>query len=1258
MNIAKQNNQNTTASAQAHCGKGNSCINISKPCSIEDHLAALAQQSEMAQVLFGIWIGDKLRMSKMLSLISSPPFQTFSDHGAGHSEMILSIMTRILGDRLCLLGATDTWMLLQVAYRHDLGMYVEYKDIQQALLSSGFVQCLKKSLYDSKEDVVIAAKHVNAQLDELKLRYENLGDTTKLQPDLTRHLMIILARFFREGHAERSKKMLITEMEEAVDHLVPMRIWRLVADICAGHSGGKTTEDALKLPYKEMGLDNDEIHPRLLQVLLRLGDTLDLDNNRFNNYQLAQWGIERDAPFEAQAHIRKHKSLIHIHVDALNISLKARINYPDTKRPASSEIMPDQEYRKRIEEKKQLFQFESYSANRVRRELLSEEQKLTEKIFELEKQRQYDYKVSQIKCAASRLVGRYMAEVKEELAFFAVNWQDIVPKYFSGSAPKFNGSDSGIWWSTKRLDEEIVDLQYSISHQRASDIMQGASLYGDMDFNSNLFGIKYYHKLIFLREFVQNGMDAMKMQLFKNIKDKRYGTYEDLAEKNPKDWKLFDVLEIVTALKHFAMTIEVHYRLQDSTLVFCIIDNGCGIDKTTMQQMKEVGAKQPADVLAEVASMPEWLRPNGAFGIGMQSVYAVTKQFTGVSQAYTDQKKHILMFEYNKDGGTLFAEEMVDGDEIENSRYEKYKYGTMFEVEIPRKLIVDDHIFEGVTPFEYNITTVFKEIKEKVELFLGRDFFPLHLRFYVDDVEVTGDRELKAEYKSAFDHIYKMYKNDRCSFENKQSITCLVNENGNAGNIDSSKDIILTYNKQQNMLVEIKFTERPATKYSYRGLFVPEVENTGIFLYPGCELMVHHWGGSAEDTLVVSRNKLITAAKPHVYQAITASVDEALGIFANFLKEKAELDKSELYVPKNVTGFIEALFHYNVRATNYAISTTQNLVDFGTIYKLLENSLTGTHSGLYIHSSPDDERESYIRADKVPDTQIYKSSFTNLWYIQSRVKNVCKDMPLFYCFSNEPTNGGFILYDNHIQCLFAQQANICISEITLCTLTVNKYPHWLYRLSDAAVDEIKATDDTQHKIIIHALTSALGNVNGDKTHSTKTVKSWRFDYPLQGFLEGRIVVPGFEIFRGLNVRTLPMFNDTFNEPSVLTQLGNYFIWPFSNEQLESIKSWVQDTYKKLKCPKETDKLKHPDFTYLKNCKTIAEGLSKDNQDYSALISFVADNLSSDIREPLRKSAQLDYAARKALEEEIRNRYENIILKILWPAYIYDFFIPS
>ena len=83
------------------------------------------------------WDFDKKIIPKALQNIGQL-FPHFSRHDHSHSNQILINIERILGDRVFLLSATDTWLLLEAAYWHDIGMVVPRKSFEEAIYSEDF----------------------------------------------------------------------------------------------------------------------------------------------------------------------------------------------------------------------------------------------------------------------------------------------------------------------------------------------------------------------------------------------------------------------------------------------------------------------------------------------------------------------------------------------------------------------------------------------------------------------------------------------------------------------------------------------------------------------------------------------------------------------------------------------------------------------------------------------------------------------------------------------------------------------------------------------------------------------------------------------------------------------------------------------------------------------------------------------------------------------------------------------------------------
>lgn len=98
---------------------------------IEEHFKELATRSNVNQELFACWQMSKIEYSKLLDNIKlSYPY--FSQHDSSHSQNIIQNIERLLGNEgISNLGITDSWLLLECAYIHDLGMILDMEKVKR-----------------------------------------------------------------------------------------------------------------------------------------------------------------------------------------------------------------------------------------------------------------------------------------------------------------------------------------------------------------------------------------------------------------------------------------------------------------------------------------------------------------------------------------------------------------------------------------------------------------------------------------------------------------------------------------------------------------------------------------------------------------------------------------------------------------------------------------------------------------------------------------------------------------------------------------------------------------------------------------------------------------------------------------------------------------------------------------------------------------------------------------------------------------------
>lgn len=202
--------------------------------------------------------------------------------------------------------------------------------------------------------------------------------------------------------------------------------------------------------------------------------------------------------------------------------------------------------------------------------------------------------------------------LEKEIEFLTLNWSKIVPKNLGGYAPEFDKKELLL----KGIPdiEGTTDLKLQISQEKAFDIIEGYNIYDD--------------KFVFIREVIQNALDATKLKLWQDLKN---GIYDFAIKRkdvlnNLRELKPFDLSEEI--YKNYMINIDLR-TLDNGDVEFKIQDRGIGIDVEGFKRISQV-AMSNTDyriLKKDISEMPRWLRPTAGFGIGMQTIYLVADSF-------------------------------------------------------------------------------------------------------------------------------------------------------------------------------------------------------------------------------------------------------------------------------------------------------------------------------------------------------------------------------------------------------------------------------------------------------------------------------------------------------------------------------------------------------------------------------------------------------------------------------------------------------
>lgn len=278
-------------------------------------------KDEGCSILVSKWNYDSTLIPEALETIPLI-FPHFSKHNKSHSETILNNIVNVLGKNVIeQLSSTDLWLILESAYCHDLGMVITVEMINAALQDGSFLKYFRSVLADPFHEMYKYAAFYAIKDGKLVLKQ---NDFSLMMYDSVRFLM---SDYFRSRHADNSLKAIAnTDSVLALDlpkAIVPTRLISMMGAVCRSHT--LNFNEVMSLPQVENGIATDMAHPRFVACLLRLGDILDIDNNRFSDVFMKTIS---EIPEISQLHKDKHLSITHLRIDSKYIEVNAKCKSP------------------------------------------------------------------------------------------------------------------------------------------------------------------------------------------------------------------------------------------------------------------------------------------------------------------------------------------------------------------------------------------------------------------------------------------------------------------------------------------------------------------------------------------------------------------------------------------------------------------------------------------------------------------------------------------------------------------------------------------------------------------------------------------------------------------------------------------------------------------------------------------------------------------------------------------------------------------
>mgnify|MGYP000071548490 FL=1 len=843
------------------------------PYKLEQHLVEICNSNETYHKLWAAWdINKKMCQDVLSTVVMNYPHYT--NHDVSHCEAIITNIEMLLGEKaIRALSPTDTWLLLHAAYLHDIGMVIECKKIERNWESREFQEYLHE-MEDSNDDSMAKnAKFINSLGDKLGKK-ENVSSW----PVHVRNAVtILIAEYYRRQHAETSGSYVkdmgsMFHLDFSFNNLIQERLIQLLGDIICLHT--QSGRKILDLDYRTNGFNADYAHPRFIAQMLRMGDLLDADNNRFNSTNEFVFG---EIPDSSKNHWEKHKSARHIL------------------------ITPDIiEYRADCE---------------------------SEQVY--------------------RETRNFLSWLKEEVEFWALNWKSIMPANINGSAPKLGKCE--LLLNGVPDIQGLSDLQFSISPEKAFEIIEGSNLYED--------------RFVFLREVIQNALDACKVQMWRDLSEGKYKSWISENVKNLKELQPFEIEKGV--FNNYGIEVRMYSHDNDHIKVV-VKDNGIGLSAQQLKKICNVGVSYSGDKerKEEIESMPLWLRPTAGFGIGLQSIFLVTKEFEIYSKAAGEDAIYAKVTSRRKNGY------------VQVTKSDKLKHqGTEIHIIVSKKDF-DDGVTEGA----------FLYIKGNYDPFFNKD----HMVYYV----IFGELHMIMEHTY---FLTNFFWND--TLIDTIQANCLEKINFRISNERYIARELPQYrmelwDKQTCTKFDIclqsnytRFIDRHTDNYFFRGI---EIQSNVSSRRVGVGCTADFYGLDTKEVLAFDRKKIKAGAIKQMHEIIDDAIDFYLEEIEKsmFVEEKNRKtnENSQIYTYWAIVSLkkkMELLTKYKRIFENICVPVdileknsnnmfTETSMDFKNVLDMREIAIVG-NLRVYNHIGEQIDIqaiENLLNGEKVPFSKI------------------------------------------------------------------------------------------------------------------------------------------------------------------------------------------------------------------------------------------------------------------------------------------------
>jgi len=327
-----------------------------------------------------------------------------------------------------------------------------------------------------------------------------------------------------------------------------------------------------------------------------------------------------------------------------------------------------------------------------------------------------------------------------------------------------------------------------------------------------------------LRELVQNAIDATLLRVFEE---------RDAAAFQSHEGSLRELRALLASYPIDVSATRLADQGETQRYRVVVDDHGAGIRRSEVRYLQHIGSSRKNPRRARlIASMPEWMRPSGTFGIGLQSAFLVTDQIHIETRSLDGVASTIVI--RAKNGGTI---ELRDGH--------RRQTGTRVEVDVSIAATKMRELLGGLRTLEAPVqATVSFDLLSQVPLAIVHDM----ARRSLVPLRVAGAPPLAPRIE------------DGAWFDADQCVELAVPAVDGADVVDHRRPL-----ESSAHMLGVDVT----TRMRYRGT---PLENVHEQLLAGVTVSVDVHAGTAREMLLVGRDTWTESGRKDVRRRVSAAL--------------------------------------------------------------------------------------------------------------------------------------------------------------------------------------------------------------------------------------------------------------------------------------------------------------------------------------------------------------------------------------------------